>query len=211
MIRTACLVALAAVLSVTSQSASATVNLNDRIGQIINGLRKNVQFSARDFSMTINTGRTVQLFSGIEGIRVLNGTDFTEVNDLLGAPTPGDVFNGGSYSFTHSVVDSFFGNGGSSTSTSTSTSTDADTETGDGTGTETTTNPVFEGAPYKFTHTVLDSYFEEETTSPTPQSLVVEQPTIPVAVPEPASWAMMIGGFALAGAALRSRRALRIA
>jgi hypothetical protein len=33
----------------------------------------------------------------------------------------------------------------------------------------------------------------------------------PAAVPEPASWAMMIGGLAMAGAAMRRRTRVRVA
>jgi len=46
----------------------------------------------------------------------------------------------------------------------------------------------------------------------TPGSFTLTIASAPDAVPEPATWAMMIGGFALAGAAMRQRRtALRFA
>jgi hypothetical protein len=34
---------------------------------------------------------------------------------------------------------------------------------------------------------------------------------VPAAIPEPASWAMMIGGFAVVGASMRCRAAARLA
>ncbi len=72
---------------------------------------------------------------------------------------------------------------------------------------------VFDGGPYKFTHTVLGSYFdqvrEEQKPSVSRYGPVLEDEmrpqSIPAAVPEPASWAMMIGGFALIGASMRRR------
>ncbi len=42
-------------------------------------------------------------------------------------------------------------------------------------------------------------------------SSTFDGPIIGMAIPEPASWAMMIGGFALAGGALRRRRAASLA
>jgi hypothetical protein len=56
--------------------------------------------------------------------------------------------------------------------------------------------------------TFNDSY-DPITTSPT--ETVPAGPSAPGAVPEPASWALMIGGFGLAGAAMRRRRPARAA
>ena len=137
----------------------------------------------------------------------LAGTDFTLLNDWAGAqPSLDDVFNGAPYKFTHSVLGSFF---------------DHDEESGGDTGSE-GAGPVLGGAPsYKFTHSVLGSYINNLPSSapPTIVSAAVIEPPVPavaptslMAVPEPASWAMMIGGFALTGAALRNRRtAIRLA
>lgn len=70
----------------------------------------------------------------------------------------------------------------------------------------TTANPVF--APGSFDLSDIQPPF---STSPLQVNyrLVISDPT--AAVPEPASWAMMIGGFGLVGATLRTRRrAVRI-
>lgn len=46
----------------------------------------------------------------------------------------------------------------------------------------------------------------------TPPAVVFEEPSTPAAaVPEPASWAMMIAGFGLVGGALRRRSLTRVA
>jgi hypothetical protein len=80
------------------------------------------------------------------------------------------------------------------------------------------TNPVFVGftggtganwsAQDIVNWTFNDSY-DPITTSPT--ETVPAGPSAPGAVPEPASWALMIGGFGLAGAAMRRRRPARAA
>jgi len=79
---------------------------------------------------------------------------------------------------------------------------------------------VFSGGSYVFTHSVLGSYFDQlEQPAPAPapaaryqaalaaapQFVAPPAPTIPV--PEPATWAMMIGGLTLVGIALRRSRA----
>ena len=227
MIRTACLAALVAGTLLGAQSASATVNLSDRISQVINGLRKNSTFSARDFSFTLNraSGGVTYMFTGIEGVRVLNGTDFTVVNDWVDEqPVPNGPFNGGGYTFTHEVLDSVLGdppepqspfNGGGYTFTHEVIDRyfgDAPQDEGEDESGQ-TSGGVFNGGGYTFTHEVLNSYFPDE---PEQEHLLiappVEQQAAVMPVPEPASWAMMIGGFALVGAALRGRRAaVRIA
>jgi hypothetical protein len=78
-------------------------------------------------------------------------------------------------------------------------------------------NAMFNGGPYRFTHSVLNSYFgsPQPTTGDTGQQYRVSGPSDPgappqglnLAIPEPASWATMIGGFALVGAVLRRRKA----
>nr|WP_243445723.1 PEPxxWA-CTERM sorting domain-containing protein [Polymorphobacter arshaanensis] len=46
----------------------------------------------------------------------------------------------------------------------------------------------------------------------TPPAVIVEAPTTPAgAVPEPASWAMMVAGFGLVGGALRRRSLAHVA
>lgn len=193
MIRTACIALAAATLSLTAQSASATTNLNGRISQIVNGLHKNAHFSLRDMSLTINAGTPTRIFTGIEGIRALNGTDFATLNDWADQqPVPGNAFNGGGYTFTHNVLGSFFNSGGI--------------------GGQPAPDNGFNGAPYQFTHEVLDSYFDDADPAPQGASrmMLIEAPRMlapaVAPVPEPASWAMMIGGFALVGGALRRRR-----
>jgi hypothetical protein len=198
MIRSACLAVLATGTMLMAQSASATVNVNGRVSQIVNGLRANADFSQRAYSLTLKGSKTIRLFSGIEDLRTLAETDFKLLNDWAAAqPSLGDVFNGAPYKFTHSVLGNFF---------------DHDEESGDA-GSE-GAGPVLGGAPsYKFTHSVLGSYFSTLPSSTPaiisaaviePESVIVAAPLMPV--PEPASWAMMIGGFALTGAALRRGR-----
>jgi len=77
---------------------------------------------------------------------------------------------------------------------------------------------VFQGGGYRFTHSVLGSYFDAPDPAPVSagrmmMALAPETVMLPQSapIPEPASWAMMIGGFALAGAALRRRSAVRFA
>jgi hypothetical protein len=204
MIRTVCLAVLATGTMLMAQGASATVNVNGRVSQIVNGLRANADFSQRAYSLTLQGGKSIRLFSGIEGLRKLAATDFKVLNDWAAAqPSSGDVFNGAPYKFTHSVLGSFF---------------DHDEESGDESGDagSEAAGPVLGGAPsYKFTHSVLGSYFSPMPSSAppaiigaavleSPEPVIVAAPLMPV--PEPASWAMMIGGFALTGAALRRRR-----
>jgi hypothetical protein len=200
MIRSACLAVLATGTMLMAQSASATVNVNGRVSQIVNGLRANADFSQRAYSLTLKGSKTIRLFSGIEDLRTLAETDFKLLNDWAAAqPSSGDVFNGAPYKFTHSVLGSFF---------------DHDEESGDESGDAGSegAGPVLGAAPsYKFTHSVLGSYFSTLPSSAPPaiigaaviepESVIVAAPLMPV--PEPASWAMMIGGFALTGAALR--------
>ena len=71
---------------------------------------------------------------------------------------------------------------------------------------------VFHGGGYHFTHSVLGSYFTTPQTSAPMAAAMLIEPMAQFApmsapVPEPATWAMMIGGFALAGAMMRRRRA----
>lgn len=199
MIRTACLAAMltsGALLPI--QSVSAAVNLNARIALLTSILHTEASFSQRDFSFAINSGGSQQMvFKGLDGVRNFN--NYAQLNSWLThhAESQG-VFEGGPYKFTHSVLGSYF------TSTSPAPATPM----------ATVTEPmptVFEGAPYKFTHSVLGSYFDEaaepqaeshtETAGPLMRAMMAPPP----AIPEPATWAMMIAGFALAGVALRYR------
>lgn len=61
---------------------------------------------------------------------------------------------------------------------------------------------------YKPTYSAVTSFFGNQTPQPQVQSFtyLAEAP----AIPEPATWAMMIGGFALVGAAMRRRRATAV-
>ncbi|HPU14531.1 MAG TPA: PEPxxWA-CTERM sorting domain-containing protein [Polymorphobacter sp.] len=45
----------------------------------------------------------------------------------------------------------------------------------------------------------------------TPPAVIIEEPASVGAVPEPASWAMMLAGFGLVGGALRRRTMARVA
>jgi PEP-CTERM motif. len=195
MIRTACIAAILTTGALAPiQSASATVNLNARIELLTNILRNDASFSQRDFSFALKRGGGREMmFKGISGVRSFN--NYALLNSWLTDHVDSkSVFEGGSYKFTHSVLNSYF----------TSPAPAA-------TVTEPTPS-VFEGGSYKFTHSVLDSYFEE----PTEQKVVAQSASAeplmrammapPPPIPEPATWAMMIGGFALAGVALRARR-----
>ncbi len=193
MIRTACIATtLLAGALLPAASASAAVTLNGRVSQIINALQNGSHFSQGNFAFTIKgSGGSRLLFKGIGGVRgfevdtFLNGWVDEQFEDR-------SVFDGGPYKFTHTVLDSYFNEPPKSSS-------------------------VFDGGPYKFTHTVLNSYFD--TPQPqsegnvqsllVPESLEFNAPpeSMNLAVPEPATWAMMIGGFALVGASLRRRRA----
>jgi len=80
---------------------------------------------------------------------------------------------------------------------------------------------VFSGGSYVFTHSALGSYFDQlEQPAPAaapaaaryqaavaavPQFVAPPAPSLPV--PEPTTWAMMIGGLTLTGLALRRSRA----
>jgi len=80
---------------------------------------------------------------------------------------------------------------------------------------------IFSGGSYVFTHSALGSYFDQleqpaPTAAPaaaryqaaiaaTPQFVAPPAPSLPV--PEPTTWAMMIGGLTLVGIALRRSRA----
>lgn len=76
---------------------------------------------------------------------------------------------------------------------------------------------VFDGAPYAFTYSLLGSYFDLLRQAPKPSAVVLEAVVADVpslaaaspAVPEPATWAMMIGGLALVGMQMR-RRAMAV-
>lgn len=175
--------------------ASAATNLNARIELLTNALRNDAQFSGRNFSFSLNQGGSqILLFRGIEGARGFN--DYGTLNSwLLEKATPKDMFQGGSYKFTHSVLGSYF---------------DSPSPAG---APEALASPgPFEGTPYKFTHSVLDSYFSSPPEPKIVPQAAYSEPLFqammapPPAIPEPATWAMMIGGFAMAGAMLRARK-----
>jgi hypothetical protein len=80
------------------------------------------------------------------------------------------------------------------------------------------TNPVFVGftagtganwSAQDIVNWSFNDSYDPITTSPT--ETVPAGPSAPGAVPEPASWTLMIGGFGLAGAAMRRRRPARAA
>jgi hypothetical protein len=194
MIRVTSIVATVATCALLPISASnAATNINSRIELITNILQNDAVFSARNFSFSLNsTGGQSTLFMGIEGVRRFN--DYAHLNSwMLDKADPKSVFDGGSYQFTHSVLDGYF-------SSASPASVEAEP-----------VPTVFEGAPYKFTHSVLDSFFD----APAEPDIVAQssrsEPALrmmmaPPPIPEPATWAMMIGGFALAGVALRARK-----
>jgi hypothetical protein len=64
------------------------------------------------------------------------------------------------------------------------------------------------GDPAAMVHTGLTSDQADFFLEPTKEESLVGQHRVSTAVPEPASWALMIGGFGMAGAALRRRRAI---
>ena len=223
MIRTACIAATIATSAIVSaQSANAAVNLNARIELLTNILYNDAQFSGRDFSFSVrNGGGSVLLFKGIAGVRGFD--NYTALNEWVGghAGSKG-VFQGGSYQFTHSVLDSFFGSASAGSAAPSVfdggpykfTHSVLDSYFPDPAPASATPG-VFEGEPYKFTHSVLDSYFDAPGDARiVAQSTLVEpmfQPMMaigPAPIPEPETWAMMIGGFALVGAMMRSRRAV---
>jgi hypothetical protein len=191
MLRIACIAAaLAASVSLPLQAAEAAVTLGGRINQIVNALRDGAHFSPRDMRFSIDRpGGAQTLFAGIQGVRAFH--DMLTLNDWLAEQAAQQsVFEGGPYRFTHDVLDSYFGDAPAAGA-----------------------NP-FQGGGYRFTHSVLGSYFDPPLAPPAGLSVRAQPLGEPVvtplvagaAVPEPASWAMMIGGFALAGAALRRRR-----
>ena len=76
------------------------------------------------------------------------------------------------------------------------------------------TNP---GTTYSFSFvaggsstTLSFSEFSDSGASPIIDNVLVTGPKAASAAPEPATWALMIGGFGLAGATLRRRRALAV-
>jgi len=159
MIRTACIAAtLLAGTVFGAQGAGATVTINSRISQIVYALHTGSSFSRSNFSFAIDQGGTSStLFTGIEGVRAFN--DFSTLNDWVDQRSGSAVFHGGGYSFTHSVLGSYFG-----------------------------------------TPPVVTPMAEAMLFAPATLAVPLNAP-----VPEPATWAMMIGGFALAGAMLRRR------
>ncbi len=186
MIRTACIAAtLLASTLLPIASASGAVTINGRVSQIVNALRYGSNFSQGNMSFSINTPEGPEvLFTGIAGVRAFR--DYGALNDWVDDQPAQNMFDGGPYKFTHSVIGSYFDTPPKSSS-------------------------LFDGSPYKFTHTVLNSYFGELQPSedlrliagpidPSYPAKVFDQP-----VPEPATWAMMISGFALVGAMLRRR------
>lgn len=191
------LTSIAAILAtgfvLPASSANAATNLNARIQLITSALRNDAQFSSRDFSLHLkNGGRNVIAVQGMDGIRAFN--DYAMLNSWLNNAGAKSVFQGGSYKFTHSVLGSFF----DSPAPASAASEPAPNAPG--------------STPYKFTHTVLDSYFSPPEESAIMARSAQSEPLFqammapPPAVPEPATWAMMIGGFAMAGGLLRARR-----
>ncbi len=197
MIRTACIAAtLAASTLLSVQSASATTN--NRIELVVKRLQDDSHFSGRDFSFAINHNGSSQLmFKGLAGVRAFN--NYSALNDWAKSPSQ-DVFNGGGYQFTHSVLDSYFSSSAPQLPAPAPASTVPD---------------MFNGGGYTFTHSVLGSYFDLPAESPilanstlaTPADESQIRPMMMLAapIPEPATWALMIGGFAMAGLALRLR------
>ncbi len=198
MIRSACIAAtLAASTLLSLQSASATTN--NRIELAVNRLHDDARFSGRDFSFAVNRNGSSQLmFKGIAGVRAFN--NYGALNDWMQQGVPSQsVYNGGGYKFTHSVLDSYFTSAPQMAPVTPAS----------------TTPDMFNGGSYKFTHSVLDSYFDlpaesqivAESTLARPASNERIRPMMMQAgpIPEPATWALMIGGFAMAGLALRMR------
>ena len=79
---------------------------------------------------------------------------------------------------------------------------------------DTALHPIGQGGPWQsnvFTFTALGSSstlsFESLYTGTQFNGAELDNVAVGLAVPEPATWAMMIGGFGLAGASLRRRRA----
>lgn len=196
MIRVTSLAAiLASSVLLSTASASAATNLNARIELITSALRNDAQFSARNLSFSLKQGGSeILLFKGIDGARGFN--DYEKLNSwMLEKATPKDMFQGGSYKFTHSVLGSYF-----------------ESPTPAAVPAAPVTPSAFEGAPYTFTHSVLDSYFGAPPEPKIVPQAAYSEPLFqammapPPAIPEPATWAMMISGFAMAGAMLRARK-----
>jgi hypothetical protein len=187
MIRTACLAAtLLAGTLLPATSASASVSIYGSISQIVMSLSEGSRLS-RDFSLTLDMpGGARQLFKGLKGVRQFN--DFGTLNDWVQEQArPDSVFTGAPYTFTHGAVDGYF---------------DGKKD-----------NSPFDGGPYKFTHSALGNAADPAQPEPEEHIMMIDAPLEPIAisappVPEPASWALMIGGFALTGATLRTRRAV---
>lgn len=202
MIRTACIAAtLAASTMLPLESALAAVNINNRVETLVTSLRSNASFSGRNFSFAINRNGSSQLmFRGLAGVRAFN--NYGVLNDWAKSNTqPQSVFDGGGYQFTHSVLDSYF---------NTSSAPQLTPVAPAGTAPD-----MFNGGGYTFTHSVLGSYFDLPAESPiladstlaTPveESRIRPMMMMAAPIPEPATWALMIGGFAMAGYALRMR------
>lgn len=200
MIRTACIAAtLAASAMLSAASAQAATNLNGRVEALVDSLRSDASFSGRNFGFAINSGGSQQLlFKGIAGVRAFNNYGPLNAWAQSSAQAQG-VFTGGGYTFTHSVLDSYFSSAPQAPVAPANTTPD-----------------VFNGGSYIFTHNVLGSYFDLPAESPfvaqsslaTPADEAQARPMMMMQaapIPEPAAWAMMIGGFAIAGLALRLR------
>lgn len=204
MIRTACIAATLAVSTMLpQQSALAAVNINNRVETLVTSLRSNASFSGRNFSFAINRNGSSQLmFRGLAGVRAFN--NYGVLNDWAKSTTPQDVFAGGGYQFTHSVLDSYFSSSSAPQLTPTPVAPAS------------TAPDMFNGGGYTFTHSVLGSYFDLPAETPIFANSTLATPAdesrirpmmmmISAPIPEPATWALMIGGFAMAGLALRMR------
>lgn len=206
LIRIACIAAtLAASTTMSLTSAHAAMAMHGRVESVVTSLRNDASFSARNFGFSINhNGSQQMLFRGIAGVRAFN--NYGLLNDWAQSSAQAQgVYNGGGYTFTHSVLDSFFSSAPQMNSVTPASTTPAST-----------TPDMFNGGDYKFTHSVLDSYFDlpaedqivAQSSLAEPANEARMQPMMQQAgpIPEPATWALMIGGFALAGVALRFRR-----
>jgi len=152
------------------QGASADTGANGQISQIVRALSMNGQFAPNSFTFRLDTGSgSTILFSGIAGVRGFN--DFQTLNEWIASnqsatPPANNANQGGSYTFTHSVLGSYF-------------------------------DQIEQQEP------AAQAY--QAAVAAAPEFVAPPAPTIPV--PEPATWAMMIGGLTLAGLALRRSRA----
>ncbi|BAK68387.1 hypothetical protein SLG_37120 [Sphingobium sp. SYK-6] len=183
MIRVVSLIAIAmATASLPAQGVQATVTINGRISQVVGALHSSAHLSPDGFAFSVRNGATTQqLFTGIEGVRAFN--QIGQLNSW--ANGFGGSSYGSGYSFTHSVLGSYF-------------------------------TQSQQGGGYRFTHSVLDSYFGSPSPEPAltaqlrfaeplTESLPIEVAPIAGTVPEPATWAMLIAGFAGIGALMRRR------